>query len=104
MSLDKAIAMAVKTGKVLFGAKSAVRSAKLRKAKLIVLAENCPESIRRDIEYYCKLSRIPTVTYGGSSKDLGAVCGKPFMISALTIRDPGKSTILKLVKGDGKRD
>lgn len=101
MSLDKAIAMAVKTGKVAFGAKTAIRSAKLRKAKLIVLAQNCPESIRRDIEYYCKLSKIPVIIYEGSSIDLGLTCGKPFMVSALTIRDPGRSNILKVVKEHG---
>lgn len=101
MSLDKAIAMAVKTGKVAFGAKTAIRSAKLRKAKLIVLAQNCPESIRRDIEYYCRLSKIPVIIYEGSSIDLGLACGKPFMVSALTIRDPGRSNILKVVKEHG---
>jgi len=101
MSLDKAIAMAVKTGKVAFGAKTAIRSAKLRKAKLIVLAQNCPESIRRDIEYYCRLSKIPVIIYEGSSIDLGLTCGKPFMVSALTIRDPGRSNILKVVKEHG---
>ncbi|RLI29730.1 50S ribosomal protein L30e [Candidatus Bathyarchaeota archaeon] len=101
MSLDKAIAMAVKTGKVAFGAKTAIRSAKLRKAKLIVLAQNCPEDIKRDIEYYCRLSKIPVIIYEGSSIDLGLTCGKPFMVSALTIRDPGRSNILKVVKEHG---
>ncbi|MEM2546681.1 MAG: ribosomal L7Ae/L30e/S12e/Gadd45 family protein, partial [Candidatus Bathyarchaeia archaeon] len=59
---------------------------------------NCPEAIRRDIEYYCKLSNIPIIVYKGSSLDLAAVCAKPFPISALTIREPGDSEILKLVK------
>jgi large subunit ribosomal protein L30e len=38
------------------------------------------------------------IVYKGTSTDLAMVCGKPFIISALTIRDPGDSDILKLVK------
>jgi len=98
--LAKAIGMAVRTGKVLFGSKSAVKAAKLGRAKLIIVAENCPEQVRRDIEYYARLSDIPVVEFKGSSYDLGLVCGKPFMVSALTIRDPGLSRIMELVEGE----
>jgi len=35
---------------------------------------------------------------GTRSIDLGAVCGKPFMVSALAIREPGDSDILKLAE------
>jgi large subunit ribosomal protein L30e len=96
IDVDKAIATAVKTGKVSFGANSAIQNAKTGKAKLIILAANCPENIREDIEYYGKLSNVPLAIYKGSSTDLAGVCGKPFMISALSIREPGDSEILKL--------
>lgn len=96
IDVNKAIATTVKTGKVLFGAKNAINIAKTGKAKLIIVASNCPPRSRRDIEHYCKLSGVLAVIYKGSSTDLGAVCGKPFMISALTIREPGDSDILKL--------
>ena len=96
VDLNKSISMAVKTGKVLFGANSALKSARLGRARLIIVASNCPKNIRDDIEYYCKLSGIPLLIYRGSSLDLGAVCGKPFMVSALVIRDAGDSDILKL--------
>ena len=98
IDIDKAIATAVKTGKVFFGSNSAIRSAKTGKAKMIIVASNCPSEIRRDLEYYCKLSNIPLITYKGSSIDLAAVCGKPFLVSALTIREPGDSEILRIVK------
>jgi large subunit ribosomal protein L30e len=100
IDVDKAIAAAVKTGKVSFGANSAVQSAKTGRAKLIVLASNCPQSTRESIEYYCRLSSVPSITYKGSSLDLAAVCGKPFSFSALTIREPGDSEILKLTESD----
>lgn len=98
IDIDKAIATAAKTGKVSFGANSAIQSTKTGKAKMIVLAQNCPEEIRKDLEYYCKLSNIPLIVYKGSSTDLAAVCGKPFLLSALTIREPDDSEILKLTE------
>jgi large subunit ribosomal protein L30e len=98
IDIDKAIVTAVRTGKVSFGAKSAIRNAKTGKAKLIILAANCPKNIRGDIEYYCKLSKVPSITYKGSSIDLAVLCGKPFIISALSIREPGDSEILKAVE------
>ena len=98
IDVDKAIAAAVKTGKVAFGADSAVQNAKTGKAKMIILASNCPKNLREDIEYYCKLSSVPYVTFRGSAIDLAGVCGKPFTISALSIREPGDSEILKLTE------
>jgi len=98
IDINKAIATTVRTGKVSFGTKNAVKSAKIGKAKLIIVAANCPQEIRGDIEYYCKLSDVPIVIYNGTSIDLGSVCGKPFMVSALTIREPGDSDILKVAE------
>ncbi|HEX68725.1 MAG TPA: 50S ribosomal protein L30e, partial [Candidatus Bathyarchaeota archaeon] len=63
MDIDKAIATAVKTGKVAFGTKSAIHNAKTGRAKLLILASNCPSNVRSDLEYYCKLSNVPIITY-----------------------------------------
>jgi len=98
IDVDKAISTAVKTGKVLFGANNAVKGAKLGRGKLIVLASNCPRNIMDDITYYAKLSGVPVVIYKSSSIDLGVTCGKPFMVSALTVREPGDSDILSLIE------
>ena len=100
IDVGKAIASAVKTGKVSFGANSAVQSAKTGRAKLIMLASNCPQHTRESIEYYCRLSSVPSIIYKGSSLDLAAACGKPFSFSALTIREPGDSEILKLTESE----
>jgi large subunit ribosomal protein L30e len=95
IDINKAIAAAVKTGKVSFGTNAAVQSAKTGKAKMIVLAANCPKDIKDDIEYYGKLSKVPVMAYKGASMDMAEVCNKPFIISALTIRETGDSEILK---------
>ncbi len=98
IDIDKAIASAVKTGKVSFGANSALLNAKTGKAKMILLASNCPKNLKDDIEYYAKLSKVPVLNYKGSSMDLANVCGQLFIISALSIREPGDSEILKAVE------
>ena len=98
IDIEKAISTAVKTGKVSLGAASAVQNAQTGRAKLIILATNCPKNVRGDVEYYSKLSKVPLVIYKGTSLDLAAVCGKPFSVSALSIREPGDSEILKLTE------
>lgn len=98
IDVQKAIAAAVKTGKVSLGADSAIQNAQTGKTKLIVIASNCPRNTSADIEYYCKLSKVPFIVFKGSSLDLGGVCGKPFAVSALSIREAGDSDILKLTE------
>jgi len=98
IDVDKAVATVVKTGKVFFGANNAIKSAKLGRTKLILVASNCPRNVMDDIKYYACISGVPVVIYKGSSIDLGVVCGKPFMVSALTVREPGDSDILRLTE------
>jgi large subunit ribosomal protein L30e len=98
IDVDKAIKAAVKTGKVSFGANAALQNAKTGKAKMIILAANCPKSIKDEIEYNCKLSNVPVMMFKGASMDLATVCNKPFVISALSIRETGDSDILKVTE------
>jgi len=98
IDVNKAISAAVKTGKVSFGASSAVQNAQTARAKLIILASNAPKNVRDDVQYYCNLSKVPLIIYKGSSLDLAAACGKPFTVSALSIREPGDSEVLKLTE------
>ena len=98
IDVNKAIATTAKTGKIQFGANSVLKSAKMKKSKLIIVASNCPQKVRESIEYYCKLSNIPVSIYKGSSVDLGAVCGKPFEVSALSVKEAGDSKILKIAE------
>jgi large subunit ribosomal protein L30e len=100
IDIDKAIASAVKTGKVSFGANAALQNAKTGKAKLIVLAANCPKDIKAQVEYYGKISKVPILMYKGASMDLATVCNKLFVISALSIRETGDSEILKAIESD----
>jgi len=97
MDIDRGIRVAVDTGNVILGSKKSIQNLKLGKGKLVIIAENAPEDIKEDVEYYAKLSNIPVYVYNGSSVELGSVCGKPFTVTTLLIQDPGDSIILEIV-------
>ncbi len=101
VSFESELKMLLKTGKIAFGANKAMKAARLGKAKLIIIASNIPEDIKDDILYYSRLSKIPVYMYRGTSIELGTLCGKPFMISTITVYDPGSSNVLELVKEEG---
>ena len=96
VDVNKQIEMAVRTGKVSFGVKEAIDAARFAKAKLLIMASNCPEPHRENILQYAKQSSVPIYNYQGSSVDLGGACQKPFVVAVLTVNEPGDSDILKL--------
>ena len=98
MDVDRGIRVAVDTGDVILGSEKSIQSLKLGKGQLVIVAENSPKNILEDVEYYCKLSDIPSYTYKGTSVELGSVCGKPFTVATLVINDPGDSTILEVME------
>lgn len=97
IDITKQLKMAVKSGKVSFGCEEALEAARSGKAKLIVLASNCPESNKSAILERARLSELPVYVHGGTSLDLGSACEKPFLVAAVTIREAGDSEILKVV-------
>jgi large subunit ribosomal protein L30e len=98
VDVNKQIRMAVKTGKVEFGSKTAISSAGQAKAKLVILASNCPAETRDEIVYRADQGEVPVYVFQGSSLDLGALCERPFPVSAMVVREPGDSEVLKLVE------
>ncbi len=98
MDVNKQIRMAVKTGKVDFGSNTALTSTAQARAKLVILANNCRKEQRESIIYNADLSEVPVYVFQGSSLDLGALCEKPFPVSALVVREPGDSEVLKLAE------
>jgi large subunit ribosomal protein L30e len=103
IDINKALASACKTGKVSYGANTALQNAKTGKAKMIVLASNCPKNIKEQIEYYGEISKVPVINYKGGSMDLAEVCNKLFIISALSIRETGDSDILKIIDQENQK-
>ncbi|SCG84839.1 50S ribosomal protein L30e [Methanobacterium congolense] len=97
MDVDRGIRVAVDTGSVTLGSDKSIQALKLGKGKLVIIADNCPRDIKEDVEHYSKLSEIPVYTYEGTSVELGSVCGRPYTVATLIIKDPGDSTILEIM-------
>jgi large subunit ribosomal protein L30e len=98
VDLDKSISVARKSGDTRIGLKAAIKSVKLNEAKVVVVASNAPENEKEDLYYYANLSQIPILEYPKSSQDLGTICGRPHLTSAITIISAGDSDILKLIE------
>ena len=93
MDINRALKMAVTTGKVHFGVNQALRSAEEGKIKLFIQASNFPEKEREKFDSM----GIPHYSFNGNNFELGAVCGKPFSVSVLSIVEPGESDIMDLI-------
>ena len=100
VDLNKSLSILIKTGKVTLGAKNTLDSVMMGKVKIIVAASNCPEDILNNIERLYKISNVSIISYPGNSLELGRVCGKPFLVSLLAIRDAGDSDINKFTVKD----
>jgi len=76
---------ALKENKVILGSKRTIKHLKIGKVKMIVIANNCPENVKKDLEHYIKLTGVKLEIFDGTAKQLGIVCGKPFSIATLAI-------------------
>ena len=92
MDLNKALRLAIDTGKVHLGSKQSSRDADSGSAKLIILPSNCPE----ETVNFVKGGKTPVHSFSGNNSALGAACGKPFPVSVVAILDGGKSDVLSL--------
>ena len=95
--LEKAISMAVSTGKVRSGYESVKKSVLNGKVKAAILSNNLPTNAEKELIRSCELSEIPIIRFNKSGKDLGAICGRPHKVSTIAILDPGNSKILEYI-------
>ncbi|MBL7160097.1 MAG: 50S ribosomal protein L30e [Candidatus Aenigmarchaeota archaeon] len=86
MKFEDELKTAIEKNKVIIGNREAVKSLKIGKVKFIVLASNCPEEMKKDIEHYSKISKTELHVFGGTGKQLGVFCGKPFAIAILAVK------------------
>ncbi|RXE56971.1 50S ribosomal protein L30 [Methanoculleus taiwanensis] len=93
MDFNTSLRKAVKTGNVLLGQNKTKDCIQEGKAKLVVVAENCPGNFKTFIN---EQDETPVYVYSGSSVQLGKACGMPFVVSALAVIEPGESDILNI--------
>jgi large subunit ribosomal protein L30e len=93
MDFNASLRRAIKTGNVGLGRNKTEKCIEEGKAQIVVIAQNCPDEFRKSLS---SSKGLFVHTFEGSSVALGKACGKPFMVSALAVIEPGESDILSL--------
>jgi len=93
MDFNASLRRAIKTGDVLLGQNKTQNCIESGNAQMIVVASNCPAIFVQSLK---TREGLFVYTFDGSSVALGKACGKPFMVSALAVINPGESDILSL--------
>lgn len=95
---NKEIRRAVDTGTIQFGYKSTERNVLKGNGKLVILSANAPKQAVEKTRHFAKVSEIPVFDFNGTAKELGSVCGKPFVVSVMLVQDTGKSKVLEIIE------
>ena len=98
MDVNRALRTAVQTGTVVLGTKESLKSIEEGKARLVVVANNTPDTWSTRLEQRAKARGVPLYRFGGSNGELGPACGKPFSVSALSVLEAGESDVLALAR------
>merc|ERR1712096_346502 len=94
-NINSRLRLVMKSGKYHLGYRQTLKDLRNGKAKLIILASNCPALRRSEIEYYAMLSKTGVHHYNGNNIELGTACGKYFRVCTLAITDAGDSDIIR---------
>lgn len=90
-SINSRLQLVMKSGKYVLGYKQSQKMIRQGKAKLVILANNCPALRKSEIEYYAMLAKTGVHHYSGNNIELGTACGKYYRVCTLAIIDPGES-------------
>uniref|UniRef100_A0A8C3RQ77 Large ribosomal subunit protein eL30 n=1 Tax=Chelydra serpentina TaxID=8475 RepID=A0A8C3RQ77_CHESE len=87
-SINSRLQLVMKSGKYVLGYKQTLKMIRQGKAKLVILANNCPALRKSEIEYYAMLAKTGVHHYSGNNIELGTACGKYYRVCTLAIIDP----------------
>ena len=92
--MNSRIKLVMKSGKAILGIKASLKALRTSRAKMVLIASNCPPLRKSEIEYMAMLSKTSVHHYAGDNTELGTACGKFFNASCMSILDAGDSDIL----------
>lgn len=94
--LEKAIKDAIDDGKISFGTKEALGG--MKNSKLIVLSHSIPSETLYKVAEAAKSAKVQTLSYRGSSVELGRLCGAQFRISAVSLKSLSETNLKAIIK------
>ena len=74
------------TEKLLIGTERTVKELRTGSLQKVILAENCPDAERQEIERLAGLVDVAIESAGVDNEELGVLCKKPFRIAVLGIK------------------
>jgi len=74
----------IENKKAIVGTKRTIKNLKLGKLSRVYITVNCPENVKKDLEYYSKLAKVPVVELNYPNDELGILCKKSYSISVLS--------------------
>ena len=86
MVLTDEIRSAIKLNKVIIGYNESVNYLKTNTQQMIIVANNLPISVRKEIEHNAKIAKTKFEVFDGTSRELGVVCGKPFPVTTIILK------------------
>jgi large subunit ribosomal protein L30e len=92
-SINSRLTLVVKSGKYSLGLKSTLRALRDGKALVVLIADNCPQLEKSQLEYFALLAKTPVHSFAGNNNNLGTACGKLFGVSVMTILDAGDADL-----------
>jgi len=96
--MNSRLKLVMKSGKAILGYKASVKSLRTGKAKMVMIASNCPPLRKSEVEYLAMLAKTSVHHYTGDNTALGTACGKFYNCSVLSVIDGGDSDILQMNK------
>jgi len=85
MGVIEDIKNSIKEEKAVIGTNEVIDNLKKSKLTKVYITKNCPEDVKKDVEYYAGLSKTDVVFLDQKNDELGMLCKKPFSISLLGV-------------------
>jgi large subunit ribosomal protein L30e len=73
-------------GKIVIGTKLVSKELKKGNIASVLIANNCAEDVKTDLEQYTNLGKIPLVNLNLNNEELGIFCKKSFFVSVLGVK------------------
>ncbi len=99
-SISGDIRLAVDSGITEIGANRVLKSIRDNTAKLVIMAEKGKKESILEVEHLAKITKTKVIALSETPAGLGAICGKPYPVSMISIIEPGHSGILKNFGGE----
>jgi len=102
MDDETAIRLAVKSGKTVLGTRRTLHVLRTGAPRVVVLAVNAPHETASAVATLAETHEIPIFKYRSNSWDLGQLCGRPHMVAAMAVLDPGDADLAALTGAKAK--